>query len=126
MKKKQKSSTATSENGETEECTPTRKAEKHLLTEKRKEEEKREEKNKLNVLRTERRARKQEESSSEGMAERLKSHLTKDVLSRVAKTFQKTDVHVEMASDLLVNLANREGGIVRFQEKGARRSKNET
>ncbi len=42
-------------------------------------------------------------------------------LARVAEALKTSDVHVEMASDLTVNLTDRKTGIVRFEEKGIKR-----
>ena len=38
-------------------------------------------------------------------------------LARVAEVSEMNDVHVEMASDLLVNLTDRKVEVVRFEEK---------
>ena len=55
-----------------------------------------------------------------------RNRVAKKRLTRVAESFETNDVHVEMASDLTVNLTDRKGRIVRFEIKRTRSSKNET
>ena len=126
MKKRQKSSTAISENGETGRFMRTETT-SHLTVRTQREDLSQEDrrKNERNVSQAERLVRRQEKNSSQTTA-RLRNQGTKNRLARVAKTFEMTDVHAEMESDLLINLADRKAGIVRFQEKRVRRSKKET
>ena len=51
----------------------------------------------------------------------LRNLARKERRSRVAEVREMSDVHVEMASDLLVNLTDRKTGIVRFEEKRTNR-----
>ena len=53
--------------------------------------------------------------------EKAQSLSAENRLARVAEMLKTSDVHVEMASDLPVNLTDRKTGIVRFEEEGTKR-----
>jgi hypothetical protein len=74
----------------------------------------------VNATRTANHVKKPERLSSQGKMEVLKSLAREKSRSGVAKAREMSDVHIEMASDLLVNLTDREVKVIRLEEKRSR------